>query len=688
MQGKRIFPDISGTGLSSLLFFILFLLMLRLMKRICVFLCALFVSLSLFASLEGEFTDYFLASDIPITYGEQGFRERILERTKGERDPIGLVLTGGSARALAHLGVLQYLEENGIVPDFIVANSMGSIIGMLYAAGLQPAQISEIMTVGEISNYFNFTIPLKGGLLLPESFKTLVKSVVGEDLRLEDLPIPVMVICDDLVTKREIRITEGNFADILVASFALPVYFPPVKYNGHLLIDGGVKSLAPINVAYDYTDTVVISTTFYDLDTINLINPITIINGAFDVGKRQRAAKDMKEYEGYIWIRCNVEQYSFMDFASAEEMAELGYQAAKEQEEALSKLYKAGSHEFDEERILYASAIEKTENNLYYFDRIESSSPSNIIDIGIKSYQTYGYPYYLRDSLEMGLEYYFRYRPLEIRLLAGGSFETRTWKQSNCSPVLSMAMNVYPIQRYRISLEGAFLWDASRWRPSFYVREGMDFKFAAQRDLMDIQFNQSFEYFNSAVSESVARYLLTAQISAVFQVPWGTLFSDFGYQLTANMFDKPPRHYLQGGLSTRFMLPLDFYVDVGVRMRGAVDGVDGVPLYYADGFETNLIIPGYGYETNKKLLTVMSFASGYKLPISPTLGEFLIFKDIEIGGYFDMLLNALDFKYSTGAEIQCVFSLIGLVEVPMRMKIGYESLSDGLCVSMIFSTKY
>ena len=57
-----------------------------------------------------------LVSDIPITYGDEAFRERILERTRGARDPIGLVLTGGSARAVAHLGVLEYLEENGIVP--------------------------------------------------------------------------------------------------------------------------------------------------------------------------------------------------------------------------------------------------------------------------------------------------------------------------------------------------------------------------------------------------------------------------------------------------------------------------------------------------------------------------------------------------------------------------------------------
>ena len=315
-------------------------------KRVLALIFILFVSFTLFSEDLQASDDYFFTSDIPITYGDVSFRERILERTKGERDPIGLVLTGGSARALAHVGVLEYLEEEGIVPDFIISNSMGSIIALLYAAGLEPRQIIDFLRIGDLSNYFSLTIPMRGGLLDPSGFKSLVESIVGTDLRLEDLQIPVMVVCDDLVTKREVRIAEGDFGDVLIASFALPVYFSPALYNGHVLIDGGVKTLVPINTAYEYSDTVIISTTFYDLDTINLLNPITVLNGSFDVGKRQSAARDMKSRSGYIWIRCNVEQFSFMDFASADEMAKIGYSSAKEESASLDSLYKNGTDEF------------------------------------------------------------------------------------------------------------------------------------------------------------------------------------------------------------------------------------------------------------------------------------------------------------------------------------------------------
>ena len=222
-------------------------------KLIFILLMLSAICLSIFATdLESavendEFLKEILISDIPVTYGDESFRERILQRTEGKRDPIGLVLTGGSARACAHIGVLRYLDEQGIVPDFIVSNSMGSIIGMLYAAGITPDQIEEILRVGDISSYFALTLPSQGGFLDPSGFKALIDYIVGEDYRMEETDIPVMVVCDDLVSKREVRITEGPFTDVLIASFALPVYFNPYKYNGHLLIDGGVISLAPIS---------------------------------------------------------------------------------------------------------------------------------------------------------------------------------------------------------------------------------------------------------------------------------------------------------------------------------------------------------------------------------------------------------------------------------------------------------
>ena len=361
-------------------------------------LCAVSISAS-----EPDLQSALLVSDVPITYGDESFRERILERTKGERDPVGLVLTGGSARAFAHLGVLEYLEEQDIVPDFIISNSMGSIIGMLYAAGLSPEEIMSVLDSVELSDLFTFTLPIRGGLLIPDGFEALIESVVGKDTRLEDLDIPVMVVCDDIVTKREVRITEGDFTDVLVASFSLPVYFEPAEYRGHLLIDGGCVSLLPIDIAYEYTDTVIVSTTFYGVPSLNLLNPVTVLNSAFDVGKNQKAAEDIRKHQ-FIWIRCAVEEFSFMEFGRSREMAYIGYDSAAAVASELEGIYKAGLPDsIAAKRSSYEGRIEAAIADLEYFHHISPPTPS--MSLGFVFDSDYGTEYrrYLSDKADLAL---------------------------------------------------------------------------------------------------------------------------------------------------------------------------------------------------------------------------------------------------------------------------------------------
>ena len=115
-----------------------------------------------------------MSAFIPIRYGEEEFVRRINERTRGEREPIGLLLSGGSARAFAHIGVIQYLEELNIVPDYIISNSMGSIVGILYAAGLNSDQMYEMSTNLNVSTLFDLTLPLGGGVLDNSKFVSLL----------------------------------------------------------------------------------------------------------------------------------------------------------------------------------------------------------------------------------------------------------------------------------------------------------------------------------------------------------------------------------------------------------------------------------------------------------------------------------------------------------------------------------
>ncbi|GAB1457356.1 hypothetical protein MASR2M48_26640 [Spirochaetota bacterium] len=189
----------------------------------------LFISLAVATPVFAQDDDLLLA-DTPVFYGKEAFLNRIEARTGGTRTAVGLVLSGGSARAFAHIGVLKRLEESGVVPDFIVANSMGSIIGLLYAAGLSPEQIYDLVSSTSIAALFDPTIPLTGGILDPGRFSDLLRFYLGE-LRLEELPIPILVACEDLVTKREILLAEGDFTTVMEAAYALPVFFLPATWQ-------------------------------------------------------------------------------------------------------------------------------------------------------------------------------------------------------------------------------------------------------------------------------------------------------------------------------------------------------------------------------------------------------------------------------------------------------------------------
>lgn len=639
-------------------------------------------------------------ADMPIRYGEISFRARILERTKGERDPIGLVLTGGSARAFAHLGVLEYLEEVGIEPDFIISNSMGSIIALLYAAGLSPDQIMRVVTSGDLSTFFKLTLPIEGGLLEGSGFEGLVDSVVGADTRIEDLPIPVMVICQDLVTKREVRMMEGDFTDVLMASFALPAYFPPVEYKGHLLIDGGVVNLAPIDVAYEYTDTVIVSTTFYDNDSLNLKNVLNVINTSFEIVKRSAAAADIRAHKvDMIWIRCAVEDFSFMAFGEAEAMSKIGYESALAEAGALSSLYRGGiSGEVLELRAAADERIDRVSRNQFYFERVEHPDHSHTISLGMHSYQDDDYPRYLRSTFDLGLEYKWAYRTVEFTALAGGAFDNTRNNDVTHDFLVSAGFGWYPLSSLRFTLDAAATWEgAPKWIPSLYFRQGFDWKFWSNGS-SDIGFHEAAEVYHDfrEGEESRDQYMVTAILKGSFDIAGKfRLDADFGYMLHMDRLLGRPRHYLQGGASTRlyFIPGTNFYLDLGARTRFSVDGKGGVPIYTHDGFVTNSpevndsskFTDGVNGSRQNYFVTVpLSF--GWDFSSTPSFGEILIADDLELSAYCDLLFyDGPVPEFTTGVELQFSLSLIGLQSIPMTFRFGWDNPSQDVIFSLRFT---
>lgn len=664
--------------------------MLRRLVALIVVLC---LSFSVF-SASYDNAEAIIISDIPVTYGDEQFRERILERTRGERDPIGLVLTGGSARALAHLGVLSYLEDSGIVPDFIVSNSMGSIIGLLYAAGLSPDQIIEVLTAADLSSLFSFTLPIEGGLLQPSGLETLVKNVVGPDLRLEDLDIPVMVVCDDLVTKREIRICEGDFTEVLLASFALPAYFSPREYNGHLLIDGGVISLAPIDAAFEYSDTVIVSTTFYNLATINLRNIITILNSSFDIGKNQKAAEDMKAHDDFIWIRCDVEQFSFMDFDKMAQMAEIGYESASGMADELEGIYRTElPRHMATLRRGYDGSIAAATHGLKYFQRVEAISPSYTLGICFEENVDRDFRRYLNNSSDFAIDFDYRHLGFEAGVSLGFAFDFVTPQTAGAYPMLEGYVAYYPLDNLRLTLEGSLDFNHDPWYiPELYARQGLDWVIWATEGLFDVSFKESLEYRTDF--DGGDALVLTGFFDGSLVLDWFNPDIALGYMMVArgNGFAEP-RHFMDFDVSARFKLPPadSLYIDARVFSRLAMrfDGDGRVPLFLSDGYTSPNVAKDAAFITPAQYhITMVSLGFGYDIPYSPTFGEFMIIENSEVGIYCDLLIRDAEVSVSTGVELQTALSLIGLVDLPIRIRLGYDSWANDFAASFLLSLKY
>ncbi len=191
---------------------------------------------------------------------------------KKKKKSWALVLMGGGARGLAHVGVLRVLEKNGLVPDIITGTSMGAIVGGLFVAGFSGARLTEMLGGLSLDNYVDkparrnlFKRPKnlfeyvmlsdyknrffsKMGLGKEDAIESYLKSCVG-DVRIEDLPIKFVCNAVDLVSGKEVLFTEGVLAKALRATMSLPLVFAPVRMRGMLLLDGGVLNGAPVEAA-------------------------------------------------------------------------------------------------------------------------------------------------------------------------------------------------------------------------------------------------------------------------------------------------------------------------------------------------------------------------------------------------------------------------------------------------------
>lgn len=218
------------------------------------------------------------------------------------RPKVALVLGGGGTRGLAHIGVLQVLVREGIPIDFIVATSMGGIVGVLYALGAAPETIADGMQramllydreAGPLENVKQ--IGLVSSRLRQRRMREQLDTVIGTRT-FADLQLPVSLMAVDMLQGTEVVLDDGPLVPAILASSAVPGVFPPVIINGRQLADGGVIDSLATHVAFARgADRVIAVDVYPELETDDVwSDPIADIIGVDWNGWLGRESDELK----------------------------------------------------------------------------------------------------------------------------------------------------------------------------------------------------------------------------------------------------------------------------------------------------------------------------------------------------------------------------------------------------------
>ncbi len=160
---------------------------------------------------------------------------------------IMLVLGGGSARGLAHIGVLKVLEKEKIPIRRIVGTSMGALIGAAYSAGMPLNRMEDMAHKFSWKTIFDPTMP-KMGLLAGKKLALVVAELI-DNKGFEQCKIPLTVVTTDIEKNERVVFQKGDLQNILCASCSWPGIFNPIRIDGRLLVDGGIKNSVPTRIA-------------------------------------------------------------------------------------------------------------------------------------------------------------------------------------------------------------------------------------------------------------------------------------------------------------------------------------------------------------------------------------------------------------------------------------------------------
>lgn len=268
-----------------------------------------------------------------------------------QRPKVAVVLAGGGAKGLAHIGALKVLEEAGVPIDMVVGNSMGSIVGGLYAIGFTPEEMDSVvrhtdwiqllldspdygnnlLTARKQSEVFQLKVALdperqysktgRGGLIRGRNIENLLKQLtrtVPDSVDFDQLPLPFACNATEVVKGSIYEFHSGNLVKAMRASMAIPGIFTPVEQDSMLFVDGFVTNNYPVDVAKRMGADIIIGCDLVSTTPLanRYTNVLDLVTHMIDVSSTHKYEENVRRSDIYIDI--DVTEYSSASFGQTD----------------------------------------------------------------------------------------------------------------------------------------------------------------------------------------------------------------------------------------------------------------------------------------------------------------------------------------------------------------------------------
>jgi NTE family protein len=239
---------------------------------------------------------------------------------------IGVALSGGGAKGIAHLGVLKALEEMKLKIDMISGVSVGAIIGALYADGHSTEDISKFFKKTSLFQMVSLNLPKNGGLANTDRFKNQLGNMLKAKT-FEELTIPLIINATELNEGKNVFFSTGELLTPIIASASVPIFFNPANINGKLYVDGGMFCNLPASVLKEKCEIVIGI-------HVNPISPQESTSGLLDVAERtfhlaiNGNTIQQKAHCDIVIETAKARKYGMFDTSKADTLFKIGYDQA------------------------------------------------------------------------------------------------------------------------------------------------------------------------------------------------------------------------------------------------------------------------------------------------------------------------------------------------------------------------